>query len=75
MNKETKDRIDIATHIIQTQDIPTREERLYVLSVLQEYRDQPEPETKPTQINGDVVLDYFIESLVHKYAELYMEDE
>lgn len=74
MDKETKERIDIAIHIIQTQDVPTRQERAHVLSVLQDYRDQPEPEPAPTEIDGNVVLDYFLESLVHKYAELYMDD-
>lgn len=67
--------LDTAIELIKTRDLLTHQERALVLAVLEGCKNTPEPEPQHIEIDGDVVLEYLMDVLVHKYAELYMENE
>lgn len=67
--------LDDAIELIQTKDIMTHHERALVLEVLMSFKDIPEPAPQVVEIDGDVVIDYLLDAFVHKYAQIYMDNE
>ena len=67
--------LDTAIKIIKTKDVMTHQERTLVLSVLEEFANRPEPAPQVIEIDGDVVIDYLLDAFVHKYAQVYMDNE
>ena len=67
--------LDTAIELIQTKDIMTHHERALVLDVLMSFKDIPEPAPQVVEIDGDVVIDYLLDAFVHKYAQIYMDNE
>ena len=67
--------LDTAIKIIKTKDVMTHQERALVLSVLEDYANQPEPEPQVVEVDGDVVIDYLLDAFVHRYAQICMDNE
>lgn len=67
--------LDTAIELIQTRDVMTHHERALVLEVLMSFKDIPEPEPQVVEVDGDVVINYLLDAFVHKYAQIYMDNE